>query len=56
VDKLPKAVALLGTNQKAAVFWRLQFLNKLMLLRMWERVQAAWSRPIFCPESLSSLA
>jgi hypothetical protein len=26
VDKLPKAVAMLGINQKAAVFWRLQFL------------------------------
>ncbi len=30
VDKLPKAVAFLDTNQSAAVFWRLQFLNKLI--------------------------
>jgi hypothetical protein len=54
VDKLPKAVAMLGTNQRAAVFWRLQFLMKL-IPRMRERVQAAWYRRNFlCPESLSS--
>jgi hypothetical protein len=44
VDKLPKAVALLGTNQTAAVFWRLQFLMKLMLKKR-ERLQSAWYRP-----------